>query len=98
MYSRSVKFNGITSPSQADRQHYVRSAVVFKCLTCSTFDDVTDDVILPLGGVGQIFLGENQSRIYPNVCQIWLRSGGRVEKKGGGVQTDRQTKGHCSFI
>ena len=25
------------------------------------------------------------------VCQIWLRSDGRVETKGGGVQTDRQT-------
>ena len=26
-----------------------RRAVVFKCLTSSTFDDVTNDVILPLG-------------------------------------------------
>ena len=40
---------------QTDRQHYVISAVVFKCITCSTFDDVTDDVILPLGGAGQFF-------------------------------------------
>ena len=63
------------------------------------FDDVTDDVILPLGWGGSIFLGESHSRIYPNVCQIWLRSDGRVEKKGGtDRQTDRQTKGHCSFI
>ena len=26
-------------------------AVIFKCLTCSTFDDVTDDVILRVGGL-----------------------------------------------
>ena len=26
------------------------------------------------------------------MCQIWLRSDGRVEKRGAGVQTDRQTK------
>ena len=25
------------------------------------------------------------------MCQIWLWSDGRVEKRGGGVQTDRQT-------
>ena len=40
---------------QSDRQHYVisrRRAVVFKCLTYSTFDDVTYDVILPLGWAG----------------------------------------------
>ena len=56
------------------------------------FDDVTHDVILPLGWAGSIFLAENESHIYPNnVCQIWLRSDGRVEK-GGGVQTDRQRK------
>ena len=56
------------------------------------FDDVTHDVILPLGWAGSIFLAENESHIYPNnVCQIWLRSDGRVEKKWG-VRTDRQTK------
>ena len=56
------------------------------------FDDVTHDVILPLGCAGSIFLAGNESHIYPNnVCQIWLRSDGRVEK-GGGVQTDRQRK------
>ena len=44
----------------------------------------------PWGGVGHIFLAENESRIYPNVCQIWLRSDGRVEAKEE-VQTDRQT-------
>ena len=84
---------------QADRQHYVISAVVFKCLTCSTFGDVTDDVILPLGGVGQFFLGESQSRIYPNMCAKFGCGPTVVSKKrGGGVQTDRQTNGHCSFI
>ena len=48
---------------QSDRQHYViifyhvieRRAVVFKCLTYSTFDDVTYGVILPLGWAGSIF-------------------------------------------
>ena len=61
------------------------------------FDDVTHDVILPLGWAGSNFLAENESHIYPNnVCQIWLRSDGRVEKGGG---TDRQTdKENCSFI
>ena len=41
--------------------------------------------------MGQFCLGESQSRIYPNmcVCQILLRSDGRVEK--GGVQTDKGT-------
>ena len=46
------------------------------------YDDITP-------GVGPFFLGESQSRIYPNVCQIWLRSDGRVEKKGE-VQRDRK--------
>ena len=54
------------------------------------FDDVTHDVILPLGWAGSIFLAENESHIYPNnVWQILLRSDGRVEKGGG---TDRQTE------
>ena len=42
-------------------------------------------------GVGKSFLCSNQSRIYPNVCQIWLRSDGRVEKGGG---TDTHTHTH----
>ena len=51
----------------------------------------------PWYGVGQhFFLAENESHIYPNVCQIWLRSDSRVEK-GGGEQTDRQTKGRCKL-
>ena len=53
-------------------------------------DDVTDDVILPLGWDGSIFLGESQSRIYPNMCAK-LGCGATVVSKGGGVQTDRQT-------
>ena len=87
---------------QADRQHYVisricdiikRRAVVFKCITCSTFDDVLglDDVILPLGWVN--FLGESQSRIYPNICTNFGCSPTVVSKKKGGgyKQTDRRT-------
>ena len=73
---------------QTDRQHYVISAVVFKCITCSTFDDVTDDVILPLGG-SIFFRLEPVPYLSEYVCQIWLRSDGRVEK-GGYTQTDRQ--------
>ena len=60
MYSRSVKFNGITSPSRPSTLMTTKRticdviecrAVVSECLTCSAFDDVTDDVILPLGWV-----------------------------------------------
>ena len=49
---------------------------------------------IPLGmGWDQFCLAENESHIFPNVCQIWLRSDGHVEMKGGGTdrQTDRQT-------
>ena len=45
-------------------------------------------------GVGWVnFFGwEPVPYLSENVCQIWLRSDGRVEKGwGGGVQTDRQT-------
>ena len=46
-------------------------------------------------GVGWVnFLGESQSRIYPNMCAKFGCGPAVVEKKGG----DRQTKGHCSFI
>ena len=49
-------------------------------------------------GVGWVnfFRWEPVPYLSEYVCQIRLRSDGRVEKKGGG--TDRQTKGHCSFI
>ena len=56
------------------------------------FDDVTHDVILPLGWAGSIFfLAENESHIYPNMCAKF-GCGPTVVSKGGGVQTDRQTK------
>ena len=97
MYSRSVKCNGITSPSRQptlrNKYHVIcdvieRRAVVFKCLTCSTFDDVTNDVILPLGWVGQFVVGESQSRIYPNMCAKCGCGPTVVSKRG--VQADRQ--------
>ena len=50
------------------------------------FDPLKSPLAPP--GVEQFFLDENESRIYPNMCQIWLRSDGRVKKNGG---TDRQT-------
>ena len=91
---------------QAHRQHYVirdvieRRAIVFKCITCSTFDDITDDVILLLGWGGSIFLGESQSCIYPNMtlcakfgCGLTVVS----KKRGGGVQTDRQRDPAASY-
>ena len=46
---------------------------------------------IPLRWGGSIFLGESQSGAYPNMCAKF-----GCRKKGGG--TDRQTKGHCSFI
>ena len=43
-------------------------------------------------GVGWVnFLGESQSRIYPNMCAKFGCGPTVVSKKGGGVQTDRQT-------
>ena len=90
---------------QSERQYHVicdvfeRRAVVFKCLTCLTFDDVTDYVILPLGWGESIFLGESLSRIYPNMCAKFGCGPTVVSKKGWGYrQTYRQTKGHSSFI
>ena len=55
-------------------------------------DDVTDDVILPLGwgGVGQIFLAENESHVYRNMCAKFGCGPTVVSKKKGEVQTDRQ--------
>ena len=44
--------------------------------------------------MGQFFLAENESHInnLPEyVWQIWLRSDGRVEKKGGIDKTDKGT-------
>ena len=77
------------------RQHYVISRHVGGPL-----GDVSWQPFLflesPWGGVGQFFLVENQSRIYPNMCAKF-GCGPTVESKGGGG-TDRQTNGHCSFI
>ena len=73
--------------------------VVCYC-TYSTFDDVTYDVILPLGWAGSIFLAQNGSCIYPNMCTKFGCGPTVVSKKRGGYrQTDRQTdKDFCSFI
>ena len=60
------------------------------------FDDVTDDVILPLGWGGSILLGESQSRIYPNMCAKF--GCGPTACKKRGVQTDRQRDTVHSFI
>ena len=79
---------------QADCQHYVishRRAVVFKCLTYSTFDDVTYDVILPLGWAGSIFLADNKSHIYPNMCAKFGCGLTVVSKKKGGTDRQRDT-------
>ena len=54
------------------------------------FDDVTNDVILPLGWGGAIFLAENVSHIYPNMCAKFGCDPTVMSKKRG-VQTDRQT-------
>ena len=54
----------------------------------------------PWGGVGQFFLAENESHIYPNrtyVCQICCGPT-VVSKRVGYRQTDKQTKGRCNFI
>ena len=57
------------------------------------FDDVTYDVILPLGWAGSNFLAENESHVYPNMCAKFGCGPTVVsKKKGGGVQTDRQAK------
>ena len=41
---------GVGGTANITQYHVIeRRAVVFKCLKCSTFHDVTNDVILPLG-------------------------------------------------
>ena len=47
-------------------------------------------MILPLGGGGSFFLGESQSRIYPNMCAKFGCGPTVVSKRGGGG-TDRHT-------
>ena len=45
------------------------------------------------GGLGQFFLAQNESRIYPNMCAKFGCGPTVVSKKRGGYrQTDRQTK------
>ena len=44
----------------------------------------------PWGGVGQLFLGGSQSRIYPNMCAQFGCGLTVVSKKGGYRQTDKQ--------
>ena len=48
-------------------------------------------MIFPLGWAGSIFLAENESRIYPNICAKF-GCGPTVVSKKRGVQTDRQRK------
>ena len=43
----------------------------------------------PLRGVGKKQIGSNDSQINLHACQIWLQSDGRVEKKGGHIQTHK---------
>ena len=49
-------------------------------------------MILPLGWAGSIFLAQNESRIYPNMCAKFGCGPTVVSKKKGGTdrQTDRQ--------
>ena len=46
----------------------------------------------------KFLLAENESHVYPNMCAKFGCGPTVVSKKGGGVQTDRQTKGTRSFI
>ena len=49
---------------------------------------LSNNPINPLwGGVGQFFLGESQSRIYPHMRAKFGRGPTVVSKGGGGVQT-----------
>ena len=56
------------------------------------FDPLKPPPMGPLwGGVGTFFLAQNESRIYPNMCAKVGCGPTVVSKRGGGVQTDRQT-------
>ena len=98
MYSRSVKFNGITTspsrpPTLRNITSYVTSAnVERKFLNVShTRRSMTSHMMwyYPWGGVGQFFLGESQSSIYPNMCAKFGCAPTVVSKREE-VQTDRQ--------
>ena len=41
----------------------------------------------PWGGVSKVFLAENQSRIYPNMCAKFSCGPMVVSKRGGGTDT-----------
>ena len=64
---------------------------ILALLTCSTFDDVTDDVILPLGGVGQFFY-VRASPVSIRICVPNCVAVRRSCRKGGWYrQTDKGT-------
>ena len=46
----------------------------------------------PWGGLGQFFLAENESHIYPNMCAKFGCGPTVVSRKKMGIQTDRQRK------
>ena len=54
------------------------------------FDDVTYEMILPLGWAGSIFLAQNESHIYPNMCAKFGCGPTVVSKKK--KTADRQRK------
>ena len=79
-------------PSQCNAPLDLRREIPSLChrLTISrTFEIFFDPLKNPWGGVGQLFLAENESHIYPKVCQIWLLCDSRLGKRVGGA--DRQT-------
>ena len=100
MYSRSVKFSGITSPSRPPTLRNITSSVTSsnvehaRHLKTTARRSMTSQMTwyFPWGGVGQFFLGESQSRIYPNMCAKFGCDPTVVLKRG--VQRDRQTDGH----
>ncbi len=102
MYSRSVKFSGITSPSGPPTLRNITSSNVERqFLNAShTWRSMTSHMTwyYPWGGLGQFFLAQNGSRIYPNMCDKFGCGPTVVSKKRGGTdrqtdrQADRQTK------
>ena len=77
---------------QSDRRHYVIS----RHRTSHTRRSMTSHMTwyYPWGGLGQFFLAQNGSRIYPNMCAKFGCGPTVVSKKRGGTdrQTGRQTK------
>ena len=65
------------------------------------FDPLETPMGPPVVGWVKFISAENESHIYPNMCAKCGCGPTVVSKKGGGGtnrQTDRQTKGRCSFI